>query len=244
MRLDKYLCKSTALTRVQASEQIFASQVAVNGVLTTDPSTQVHEDNHITLAGAPLQLRPSRYIMLHKPLDTLCSNVDGDYPSVMNILTKAGFDKVCDLHITGRLDADTSGLLLVTDDGRWSFNIINPKYLCEKEYRVTLRDPICAAEAQLLVARFASGIQLQGEAKLTLPASLTMVTPTQALLTIQEGRYHQVKRMFAAVGNRVNGLHRERIAKVRLDIDVGQWRYLSADEVNSFTVKQFDEPLA
>lgn len=243
MRLDKFICKSTDLTRDQAIAEIGSAQVTVNGVVVLDPATQVHEDNSILLAGSPLSLRPSRYIMLHKPLHTLSSNVDGDYPSVMNILIQAGFDKVCDLHITGRLDADTTGLMLITDDGRWSFNIINPKYLCSKRYRVTLRDAIAPSQFEQLVERFAKGIALPGEAKLTLPAKLEAVSCgaggiNEVHLTIQEGRYHQVKRMFAAIGNRVNGLHRESIGAVTLDIPVGEWRYLSADEVNSFTVEQ------
>lgn len=228
MRLDKFLCKSTELTRVEATAFIVAGEVRVNGLAVISASTQVHENNQITLYGQVLTPRASRYIMIHKPLDTLSSNVDGDYPSVMNSLD---IDKVCDLHITGRLDADTTGLVLVTDDGRWSFNIINPKYHCEKVYRVSLRDVIADDVAE----KFARGVQLQGEQSLTLPAKLEMVAPKEVLLTITEGKYHQVKRMFAAVGNRVNGLHRQQIGDIKLDIGLGQWRYLTVDEINSFS---------
>jgi len=231
MRLDKFLCKSTELTRVQSVGLIESGEVSVNGEVFTDPAVQVHENNRITLSGQVLTPRASRYIMMHKPLDTLSSNVDGDYPSVMNCLD---IDKVCDLHIAGRLDADTTGLVLVTDDGRWSFNIINPKYHCEKVYRVSLRDPIAADVA----GKFALGVQLQGEQSLTLPAKLEVVSSKEVLLTITEGKYHQVKRMFAAVGNRVNGLHRQQIGEIKLDIGLGQWRYLTAEEINSFSVFQ------
>jgi len=228
MRLDKFLCKSTELTRARAVVIIEAGEVCVNDDVITDSGVQVHENNRITLNGQVLTPRASRYIMMHKPLDTLSSNVDGDYPSVMNGLD---IDKVCDLHIAGRLDADTTGLVLVTDDGRWSFNIINPKYHCEKVYRVTLRDPIGGDVA----GKFLRGVQLQGEKSLTRPAKLEVVSPKEVLLTITEGKYHQVKRMFAAVGNRVNGLHRQQIGDIRLDIGVGQWRYLTAEEINSFS---------
>ncbi len=228
MRLDKFLCKSTDLTRIEATALIVAGEVLVNGQAVTSASTQVHENNSISLDGQVLTPRASRYIMMHKPLDTLSSNVDGDYPSVMNCLD---IDKVCDLHITGRLDADTTGLVLVTDDGRWSFNIINPKYHCEKVYRVSLRDPIADDVAE----KFSRGVQLQGEASLTLPAKLEVVSPKEVLLTITEGKYHQVKRMFAAVGNRVNGLHRQQIGDIKLDIGLGLWRYLTVDEINSFS---------
>ena len=230
MRLDKFICKSTSLSRKQASAVIEASEVTVNGEPVVEAGFQVHENNRIELNGVKLIARASRYIMLHKPLDTLCSNVDGDSPSVMNYLA---FDRVDDLHIAGRLDADTTGLLLITDDGRWSFNIFNPKYHCKKTYRVTLRDPI-DPEA---IIKLEQGLLLQNEKKPTLPANVEVLAPKLVLLTISEGRYHQVKRMFAAVGNRVNGLHRQKVGSLELDIPLGQWRYLTAKEASSFGVQ-------
>ncbi|WP_077755786.1 pseudouridine synthase [Shewanella psychrophila] len=231
MRLDKFLCKSTDNTRAESIGLIESGQVRVNGLVIVTPQTQVHENNSIMLAGHRLVARPSRYIMLHKPLDTLCSNVDGDYPSVMNYIN---VDRAEDLHITGRLDADTTGLLLLTDDGRWSFNIINPKFHCEKTYRVTLRDPIDKGDIDELVSRFELGLQLQGEKSLTLPAKLEVITPHQVLLTLSEGRYHQVKRMFFTVGNRVVGLHRQQVGELSLDVELSEWRYLTADEISAF----------
>ena len=231
MRLDKFLCKSTDFTRVESTDLIEAGKVRVNGIVIVTPQTQVHENNSIMLSGQRLVARLSRYIMLHKPINTLCSNVDGDYPSVMNYIH---MDRAEDLHITGRLDADTTGLLLLTDDGRWSFKIINPKYHCEKTYRVSLRDPIEEGDIDELVSRFEQGLQLQGEKSLTLPAKLEVIAPHQVLLTLSEGRYHQVKRMFFTVGNRVVGLHRQQVGKLSLDIELGEWRYLTEDEVSEF----------
>lgn len=228
MRLDKFICKSTALNRAQSSECILAGQISVNGNTVTDVGFQVHETNCITLDGKKLIARPSRYIMLHKPMNMLSSNVDGDYPSLFNCIE---LERVEDLHIVGRLDADTTGLVLLTDDGRWSFDIIRPDKKCDKTYRVTLRDPITDDSSAEVIARFSQGLQLQNEKALTLPAKLELVTPTEVLLTITEGKYHQVKRMFAAIGNRVNGLHREQIGALKLDVAVGQWRHLTADEV-------------
>ncbi|MEH6473461.1 MAG: pseudouridine synthase [Halopseudomonas sp.] len=227
MRLDKFICKSTALARAEARASIEAGAVIVNGEPVTDASIQVHENNAITLDGQRLQPRPSRYLMIHKPLDTVCSNIDEAYPSV---LSGIGLDNADDLHIAGRLDADTTGLVLVTDDGRWSYNIITPQQRCEKVYRVSLRDPI----SETMIAQFAQGVGLQGEAALTLPAQIAVINPKQVLLTITEGRYHQVKRMFAAVGNRVTALHRQQIGQLRLDIALGDWRYLTSDEVKAF----------
>lgn len=230
MRLDKFICKSTDLSREEAQEVICQGEVSVNGETIVEPSVQVHENNHIELKGGTLLLRPSRYIMLHKPMNTLSSHIDGDYPSVMACL---GFERVDDLHIAGRLDADTTGLLLITDDGRWSFNIFNPKYHCEKTYRVILRDAIsCDAITQL-----EQGVLLQNEPKPTLPAKVEVLDSKLVLLTITEGRYHQVKRMFAAVGNRVNGLHRQKVGNLELDIPVGDWRYLTTQEAADFGVR-------
>lgn len=227
MRLDKFLCKSTDLSRSEVTALLLTAAVRVNGCVVDNPATQVHENNRITLNGEVLTARASRYIMMHKPPDTICSNVDEAYPSLFNYLDVA---KAQDLHIVGRLDADTTGLVLMTDDGRWSYNIITPKKMCPKVYRVHLRDAVSGD----VTATLARGVLLQGETSLTLPAKLDVMSAKEVLLTITEGKFHQVKRMFSAVGNRVVTLHREQIGEVRLDVEVGQWRYLTANEVQSF----------
>jgi len=224
MRLDRFICKSTELTRNEATRLIHAGEVVVNDELITNESAQVHEDNTIMLNGQRLKARSFRYIMMHKPSDTICSNIDEAYPSIFNYID---IDKASELHIAGRLDADTTGLVLITDDGRWSFKIISPDRQCEKVYRVGLRDSI----ADDVALKFEKGVWLQGEKQRTLPARVSVISPKEVLLTITEGKFHQVKRMFAAVGNRVISLHREKIGGIRLDIDVGQWRYLTIDEV-------------
>lgn len=236
MRLDKFICKSTELTRSEAKKLLKSGEVRVNGEVAKNPAMQVHENNDIDIDGNSLTARRSRYFMLHKIPDTICSNVDEVYPSVLNLLD---VDKAFDLHIAGRLDADTTGLVLITDDGRWSHNVISPKKECQKTYRVWLRNPITAEKSVALIEQFSQGIQLQGESSLTKPAILTLVTNTEVenevLLTITEGKYHQVKRMFAAVGNRVIGLHREQIGSLKLaDLAPGEWRPLTEDEIMLF----------
>lgn len=231
MRLDKFLCKSTELTRTEAKKLLKKGIVEVNGEVIKDGAKQVHENNTVTIEGDILTPRRSRYIMLHKPADTICSNVDEVYPSVLHFID---VDKAFDLHIAGRLDADTTGLVLITDDGRWSHNIISPKKACTKRYRVGLRYPI----KESVISDFKAGVQLQGEKNLTLPAELEILSDTEVLLSIHEGKYHQVKRMFAAVGNKVVQLHREQIGEIALDdsLALGQWRYLTEAEINSVQV--------
>lgn len=232
MRLDKFICKSTELTRNEAKKLLKSGDVRVNGEVAKNAAMQVHENNTITVDGQVLTPRTSRYFMLHKMVDSICSNVDEVYPSVLHFLD---VDKAFDLHIAGRLDADTTGLVLITDDGRWSHNVISPKKDCSKTYRVWLRNAINDDKADELIAQFKQGLQLQGESSLTRPAILEKVTDDQVLLTITEGKYHQVKRMFAAVGNKVVGLHREQIGGIELgDLAPGQWRSLTEQEVALF----------
>ncbi|MBR9727400.1 pseudouridine synthase [Shewanella intestini] len=226
MRLDKFVCKSTSLSRTNARDVISQGQLSVNKQVITDPAFQVHENNTVMYQQGRLTARPSRYFMLHKPLDTLSSNVDGRYPSVLRLIDVPQRD---DLHIVGRLDADTSGLLLLTDDGRWSFDIIRPLRHCNKTYHVSLRSPI----TEDAILKLTHGVQLQNESQLTRPATVEVLTPKQVLFTITEGKYHQVKRMFAAVGNRVNGLHRVAIGSLQLDVDVAQWRELTHSEIHA-----------
>jgi len=166
--------------------------------------------------------------MLHKPEGYVCSTEDPDHPTVLYFLDEPVAHK---LHAAGRLDIDTTGLVLMTDDGQWSHRITSPRHHCEKTYLVTLESPVAEDTAD----QFAHGVQLHNEKDLTNPAVLEVITPTQVRLTISEGRYHQVKRMFAAVGNHVVGLHRERIGGIRLDDDLapGEYRALTEDEIAS-----------
>jgi 16S rRNA pseudouridine516 synthase len=227
MRLDKFICKSTTLNKRDAIAEIAAVEVCVNGVIETNEATQVHENNSIILNGERLRARDFRYIVMHKPAGTICSNIDEFYPSLFNYLD---IENVSELHIAGRLDAETTGMVLITDDGRWSFNIMAPTTQCSKIYRVGLSRAI----GNDVVTTFKNGLKLQGEKRLTRPAILDIVSSKEVLLSLTEGRFHQVKRMFAAIGNRVTSLHREKIGDLSLDLDIGQWRHLTADEIQLF----------
>ena len=229
MRLDKFICLSTEYSLVDALALIENRSVVVNGITAIEASYQVHKNNVVTLDGKILTSRSSRYLLLNKPIDTICSNVDEEYPSVLNLLD---VDRVTELHIAGRLDADTTGLVLITDDGHWSFNLTSPKNKCEKVYKVLLSRPISSD----VTKRFQEGVLLQGESNLTLPAKLHIIDSYSVLLTLTEGRFHQVKRMFSAIGNRVRSLHRQQIGNLELDVDIGHWRSLTQAEVEELTV--------
>lgn len=227
MRLDKFVCKSTEHTKSEAIRLIHDGRIWVNGEAIIDEAVQVHENNTITHNGELLKARGFRYLLMHKPQGALCSNVNDGHPSLFNFLD---IEKVSELHVAGRLDVDTTGLVLITDDGRWTFDIITPSKHCQKVYRVGLSRDL----SEDLIEQFKTGLQLQGESQLTRPAELQILGPKEARLTITEGKYHQVKRMFAAVGNRVLSLHRVQIGAINLDVPLGEWRYLTNDEVNSF----------
>ncbi|SJL83221.1 16S rRNA pseudouridine(516) synthase RsuA [Vibrio palustris] len=228
MRLDKFLCDALGVTRKEATMLLKSGDIKVNGSVLKKGAVHVTDECTVQWDERELVLSGPRYIMLNKPQGFVCTHVD-DYNDTAFVLLEEANMK--DLHFAGRLDADTTGLVLITDDGQWSHRVTSPKHKCEKTYRVWLADPVQTDYEQ----QFADGIELRNERDKTLPAKLEVVDETQVLLTIHEGKYHQVKRMFAALGNKVVGLHRERVGAIILDDDLepGDYRFLTEDEVNS-----------
>lgn len=228
MRLDKFICQSSELSRTDAKKHLHRGQVKVNGIVNKNSAYQVSDIDLITLDNQALNIIGLRYIMLNKPQDTICSTIDELYPSVLNFIN---VEKQADLHIAGRLDADTTGLVLITDDGKWSHGVTAPRRDCEKVYRVGLAIHI----TQDMITQLEQGIELHGEVGITKPAKVTVLSAQEILLTISEGKYHQVKRMCAAVGNKVVTLHRQQIGEIKLDgnLALGEWRYLTAAEIAS-----------
>lgn len=230
MRLDKFIAENTGLTRSQATKALRLGQVSVNGEITKNSALKISEQDQICFDGEPLVwVGEGQYFMLYKPQNCVCSNDDQDYPTVFQFFD---YPLTAKLHCAGRLDADTTGLVLLTDDGKWSHRITSPKYHCEKTYLVTLADPI----EDFYTEKLAEGILLRGEKTLTKPAVLEILDDYNVNLTISEGRYHQVKRMFAALGNKVEALHRWRIGDVVLDelLEEGEFRPLTTQEIESF----------
>lgn len=233
MRLDKFLCETTSLTRSLAKKAMHREEVSVDGEVVKNPATQVDARSRVQWLGETLELVGLRYVMLHKPAGVECTAKRGLYPLVTDLID---LPKVERLKVVGRLDVDTTGLVLLTDDGQWSHRITSPRRRCAKVYRVQLAEPLTGAAAERAVAAFGEGILLEGEDKPTRPADLVLTSPHEARLTIHEGKYHQVKRMFAAIGSHVEALHRESIGEIALDpaLAPGEWRELSAAEIDAF----------
>ncbi|MTB66095.1 16S rRNA pseudouridine(516) synthase RsuA [Providencia sp. wls1943] len=232
MRLDKFLSQQLGISRSLVARELRAGNVMVDDEVVKSGSMQVGLDNEVAYDGNVLvQVTGPRYFMLNKPEGYVCSTDDPTHPTILYFIDEPIAQK---LHAAGRLDIDTTGLVLLTDDGQWSHRITSPKHHCEKTYRVQLSEDI----ADDVAAQFEQGVMLNGEKSLTKPAQLEIISPRDVRLTISEGRYHQVKRMFAAVGNHVCGLHRERVGEIRLDeqLEPGEYRPLTEAEIESITV--------
>jgi 16S rRNA pseudouridine516 synthase len=228
MRLDKYIAQTTDLSRALVKIALRSKRVMVNGEQIKDASLHIAPTDTVQLDGEMLSPVGPRYFMLHKPLGYICATTDNDHPTVLDLLDEPN-KKI--LHIAGRLDIDTTGLVLITDDGQWNHRVTSPRHECQKTYYVTLANDLVSDAQEKLQA----GILLNSEKQLTRPATLERLYNNEVRLTISEGKYHQVKRMFAALDNRVTELHRERIGDITLDdsLAVGEYRPLTDTEIQS-----------
>lgn len=228
MRLDKYIAHATDLTRSQIHQLVRQGAISVNAETVRKAAQQLQPDDVVRLHGEVITLATHRYLMLNKPVGYVCANHDSEHPTVLDLLDESNKHL---LQIAGRLDLDTTGLVLLTDDGQWNHQVTSPRRECNKTYRVTTAEAIDPSTIDL----FHAGVLLHGEKKPTQPAQLSLLGSHTALLTIHEGKYHQVKRMFAAAGNRVVELHRESIGDITLDTNLlpGQYRSLTPREIAS-----------
>ncbi|HVI33598.1 16S rRNA pseudouridine(516) synthase [Phenylobacterium sp.] len=232
-RLDRLLANMGYGSRKEVQALARAGQVVLDGRPVSDASLKLPVtpdlSQRMQIRGQPLDPPPGLALVMHKPLGVTCSHKDPGR-LVYDLLPQRWQAREPAISTVGRLDKDTSGLLLLTDDGALLHRIISPKRHVAKRYVVTLARPLDGREA----AQFASGeLLLEGEDKPLAPAVLEPLSATSARLTISEGRYHQVRRMFAAVGNHVTALHRDRIGGLDLphDLAPGAWRMMSDEEI-------------
>lgn len=178
------------------------------------------------VGGEAYAYRQALHLAFHKPADTECSRAPGQYRSVFSFFPEAFLRR--GMQAVGRLDVDTTGLLILTDSGDLNHFLTSPRRHVPKTYRVETRHAVSAEQAD----RLRAGVELRGDGP-TLPATIEVQAPTLCLVTISEGKYHQVKRMFAAVGNRVEKIHRIAVGGLRLEAELaeGTWRYLEAADL-------------
>ncbi|TGD95694.1 pseudouridine synthase [Methylobacterium nonmethylotrophicum] len=233
VRLDRLLANLGYGSRREIQMLARAGAVVLDGAALHDADRRIALDPdlsaRLTVSGKPLDPLPGVALMLHKPLGVTCSHKEAG-PLVYGLLPPRWRRREPPLSTVGRLDKETSGLLLLTDDGALLHRIISPKASVSKRYQVTLDRPLRGEEGAI----FASGtLMLEGEEKPLLPVSLEVHGPTRAAVTLTEGRYHQVRRMFAAVGNHVTALHRDRVGALDLPADLapGQVRVMGEGDV-------------
>ena len=235
MRLDRLLANLGYGSRREMQALAKNGRITLDGAEVSDAeqrlSLTADLPTRLLIDAKPLDPLPGVALMLHKPLGVTCSHKEVG-PLVYDLLPNRWRGRDPAISTVGRLDKETSGLLLLTDDGALLHKIISPKSHVAKRYLVTLDRPLDGSEAE----RFAAGgLLLEGDDKPLLPADLEVHSPTSAHLTLREGRYHQVRRMFAAVGNHVTALHRDRIGGLELPDTLvsGQWRIMTAEDLKA-----------
>lgn len=231
-RLDRLLANLGYGSRREVTALVAHRQVELDGVVIKDAGARIgltpDLSARMTVTGRPLDPPAPLTLVMHKPLGVVCSHKEPGR-SVYELLPMRWRARMPSLSTIGRLDKDTSGLLLITDDGAFLHQVISPRHHVAKCYVATLDRPLAGTEAEV----FASGtLMLDSETTPLAPALLEPLAENRARLTITEGRYHQVRRMFAAVGNHVTGLHRDQIGGLALpdDLQSGDWRALSPEE--------------
>ena len=234
MRLDKFLSKATELSRKDCKKILHAGEVTVNGEVVKDSSLHIDEvDDDIEWAGEPLSVAMgNRYLLLYKPEGFECTLKPKEWPIVTDLID---VPQLGSLRIAGRLDVDTTGALLLSDDGGFLHRVTSPKHHVAKVYELTLAEPMTEAQQAFAIKELAKGIKLEDEYDKTKPAELSFSDATHAKLVLTEGKYHQVKRMMGYFGNKVIELHRASIGNITLaGLEKGESRFLTAEEIDQF----------
>jgi len=227
MRVDRFLSNLPRFNRKQVRVLLVERRITVDGQPVSDPHHEVREFSRVCVDDEVLQAgKPARYFMLHKPQGCVSATSDPQHRTVLDLLDEPDKDE---LHIAGRLDFNTTGLLLITNDGQWSRRLTQPQTKLPKVYYVETEQDIGPHYA----TTFAAGLYFAFENLTTQPAELALLGPRTARLSIIEGRYHQVKRMFGHFDNKVVRLHRECMGPLVLDASLapGEYRALTDDEI-------------
>ncbi|MCV6609402.1 MAG: pseudouridine synthase [Amphritea sp.] len=229
MRIDRYLQLNTEYSLRQVRTLLLDGQVCIDDRVVRDPAREVSRFAKVVCDGIVLNDSRPCYLMLYKPGGVVSATEHPEHTTVIDLIPESYRQ---DLHIAGRLDLNTTGLLILTNDGHWSRRITQPESKVAKVYRVETAQPV-VDEAE---AVFQQGIYFRYENLTTLPAGLERISPRVSRLTLYEGRYHQVKRMFGYFANEVTALHRESVGGLVLDpgLEPGEHRHLTEEEIGLF----------
>ena len=246
MRLSKFIAHATGLSRSLANKAIRHGRVRVNDAVCKDVSMQI-DNQRVLLDRQSISISSDYYILINKPAGYVCSNVNESMPSALNLLKLSTFISANEklpnerlledpvsypLNFAGRLDQDTTGLVLLSTDGKWTHNVTSPNRSHGKVYIVKLAQEINDQQIAILE----EGVSLRNEKKKTKPCNIRRLSNNSLSIELFEGKYHQVKRMFASQNNRVVALHRESIGSISLEgLNESEWRFLDEKEVDQFS---------
>ena len=238
MQVQEILFSQGFGTRRVCAGLVQQGLVSVEGAICTEPTLEFEAEGlSFIVQGVAWIYHEKAYLMLHKPGGYECSQKPSTYPSIYTLLPapirQRGGGAAAGVQAVGRLDQDTTGLLLLSDDGKFIHRMSSPKHHVAKVYEVTAKHAVTEVQIQKLLA----GVVLDDDPKPVRAAACEQTGELQLSLTLTEGKYHQVKRMIAAVGNRVEGLHRAQIGALNLPVDLkpGEWRWLAAQDLTSIS---------
>lgn len=237
MRLDKFFTSTGILSRKECAIELKRCNVTVDGVVVKRPDIKIDpQQNVVTYKGEVISYKQFYYVMLNKPQGYVSATEDEEETTVLKLLPE-NLQKL-KLFPCGRLDKDTTGLIILTNDGVNAHRLLSPTKHVEKQYYFECADPL----SMDFITIFEQGVTLK-DGYTTKPSKLFLITPTSGYITLTEGKYHQIKRMFGAVGNKITVLKRMTFGQIKLDpsLQEGQWRYLNQEEENYFTGNTYND---
>ncbi len=226
--IERILHKQGFGARKLCRIMIINEEITVNGEMCDDPDAEFELENlQFTVKGEPWEYKEKSYLMMHKPSNYECSHKTQHHPTIYSLLPYPLVAR--DVQCIGRLDEDTTGLILISDDGQFIHRMSSPKHKVPKIYEVRCKHPISQANVEALLG----GVKLIDEEETIAALEVKKISEKVIHMTLAEGKYHQVKRMVAAIANRVENLKRIQIGELKLpeDLEVGKWRWLSAQDM-------------
>jgi 16S rRNA pseudouridine516 synthase len=231
--LERILHKQGFGSRKLCRIMIINEEITVNGEVCDDPDAEFELDYlRYTVKGESWEYKENSYLMMHKPSNYECSHKTQHHPTIYSLLPHPLVER--GVQCIGRLDEDTTGLILISDDGQFIHKMSSPKHKVPKVYEVLCKHPIMQANIHALLG----GVKLIDEEETIAALAVTQISERVIHMTLAEGKYHQVKRMVAAISNRVEGLKRIQIGDLKLaeDLKVGQWRWLSESDMKNLSI--------